>query len=302
MRTRSMLFLSAVLLSACAQAVGPKAPGSSSDDFPAVGTVAGERTTTAVGASVKLLGELGYAQSSGPVSYTPSPRYRGFRVTAQPGDRVDVWVQSDDGDPVVWLLDARMAVVATNDDADATTLDAHLVVDIAAGADPAHYVVFREYAGDEATFSVTLTGGPSMKTCHVDTDCVRVAASCCAVGNNWEAVARGQEAAFAAGLGCGAYDFCPTFIVADDDTQAECNQKTHLCEAVKAADIACGGGMPNAHACPESFACVGGPVDRPGHCARECNDAQGVACDGDAVCSANPDCDAGEAGCMGVCR
>jgi hypothetical protein len=47
---------------------------------------------------------------------------------------LSIWVRSSDGgDAVAWLLDAKYHVLASNDDADDSTLDSHLTYDLPAG-------------------------------------------------------------------------------------------------------------------------------------------------------------------------
>ncbi len=103
---------------------------------------------------MRVLGSLGYGETSSQVKYTSSPRFRAFKIAGKKGDALDAWVRSSDGDAVAWLLDGRFNVVTSNDDADATTFDSHLTATL--GKTGTFYLVFREYALDRATFMVSL--------------------------------------------------------------------------------------------------------------------------------------------------
>jgi hypothetical protein len=79
--------------------------------------------------------------------------------------------------------------------------------------------------------------------------------------------------------------------------------------AVLPGDVHCGGNTTNPHACPDSFACVGGPLvgDVGGTCAQVCGGIAGLGCDdANQMCFDNPfdSCDPsnGGADCPGICR
>jgi hypothetical protein len=103
---------------------------------------------------MRVVGTLGFGQTSQPVKYTSSPRFRAFKVVAKKGDSLDVWVRSSDGDAVSWITDYRFNVIAYNDDADASTFDSHLTATAARAGN--YWIIFREYGLDKATFSVSL--------------------------------------------------------------------------------------------------------------------------------------------------
>jgi hypothetical protein len=109
----------------------------------------------------KLIGSLDYGQTSSRVTHTGTPTYRAFKFAGQVGDVVDIWVRSDDGDAVAWLLNDNFKTLASNDDADETTLDSHLHFKLTANRsaeDHTYYVAFREYSHDRAHFTVELQG------------------------------------------------------------------------------------------------------------------------------------------------
>jgi len=105
---------------------------------------------------MRVLGEI---WSSAAARYTPSPRYRAWTFTAGAGDQVDAWVRSTHGDAVAWILDGGFHVLASNDDADDTTYDSHLVLTIPAGARGPFYLVFRDYNLESHDFTASLSRG-----------------------------------------------------------------------------------------------------------------------------------------------
>src|SRR5206468_11215207 len=113
--------------------------------------------------------------------------------------------------------------------------------------------------------------------------------------------------AFHASLNCPVPQFCPAIMVMDDHSMAECNKQTHQCEAVKPADIHCGGNMTDPHQCPDRFQCVGGPLvgDVGGSCMQFCGGIATFQCDFGFECRDNPydSCDPsnGGADCGGLC-
>ena len=107
-----------------------------------------------------IVGSLAYGETSAPVRYRFPPRYRIFKFAADPGDVVDVAVTSQDGDAVAWVLDDTLVAIAFNDDADGSTFDAAIHLEIPAHPSRTHYIVFREYFHDRATFQVSLSGTP----------------------------------------------------------------------------------------------------------------------------------------------
>src|SRR5262249_49330770 len=134
---------------------------------------------------MKIVGSLDYNHTSSSVKYTSTPRFRAFKFSGHAHDLVDVWVKSTDGgDAVAWVLDNSFHVLGTNDDADATTTDAHISLTLPSSSSLTHYIVFRDYNTSTAHFNVTLDGGLAYDTsCQVDADCVAVdAGGCCPNG------------------------------------------------------------------------------------------------------------------------
>jgi hypothetical protein len=264
-------------LSACSASGVKPAPG---DDFSDVGAAgAGDKTDSFK--NMKVVATLGWNQTTAPFAYTKTPKYRVVKISANLGDHLDAWVRSPDGDAVAWLLDGSYHVLATNDDASDDTLDAHLVFDFGPTRSATYYIAVRDYAYASVTFTVEADGGPLLKECAVDADCVRVTASCCGGNNDWDAVRQGDEQEFHTLLACPAHQVCPLFVIADDHAMAECDATTNLCQAVKPRDIVCGGFVRNAHACPAGWSCLATKPDRPGSCVQECSAGcdLGTSCD-----------------------
>jgi hypothetical protein len=205
-----MFLASVCLLAACAQ---PKSPVS--DDFQGL-----DAKSDSFSYRMTIVGSLDYGQTSASTKYTHTPRYRAFKFAGNQGDLVDVWVRSTDGgDAVAWLLDNSFHVVASNDDADDTTFDAHISTTLPANASATHYIVFRDYYTDPAHFTVTLAGGAATPACQIDDDC----------------------AGFHAGT--------------SETAVPECNFATNHCEMIEPTAIHCGGFIAHTHSCPANFEC-----------------------------------------------
>jgi hypothetical protein len=134
-------------------------------------TVAADAITPA---DVKVLGALVYGETSPSVLYRRPPRYQAFSFTGAPGDDVDIWVRSTDGDAMVWLIGPQFQVLAQNDDADLGTRDAHVrhVLDSASGAGT-YLIVFREYSQLTSHVTVALQAAQCERL-----TCVDVGAEC----------------------------------------------------------------------------------------------------------------------------
>ena len=205
---RNFFACGVVVLAACAQQ--PKA--TVTDDFTGL-----DAKSDAFSYRMKIVGSLDYGQTSTSTKYTRTPRYRAFKFAGNEGDQVDVWVRSSDGgDAVAWVLDNGFHTLASNDDADDTTLDAHVSVTLPADASITHYVVFRDYSTSTAHFTVELA--PVSPGCQIDADCA-------------------------------------TFSGGDGTEVPQCNFGSHHCVMVHPEDIHCGGFIANVHACPAGWMC-----------------------------------------------
>jgi hypothetical protein len=256
----------------------------------------------------RIVGSLSYGQTSPSTAYTRTPRYRAYKFSGNTGDEVDIWVKSNSGDPVTFLLDNNWRIIASNDDAPGTT-NSHIKTKLPANASATRYIVVRDYYLDPMTFKVELKGGTADLTagCNVDADCVKIPAQCCDLGA-YTSVKAGNEAAYRAKLGCSEPTICPAVMPKPTPDMAQCNVGTHKCELVKPKDIACGGFTVNPHQCPARYSCVyPEPThDVPGKCRQFCGGIAAFPCDDPAEeCVDNPDdsCNpaTGGADCGGIC-
>jgi hypothetical protein len=262
----------------------------------------------------KIVGSLTFGQTSASTPYTKSPRYRAFKFAGNAGDEVDVWVRSNNGDPVTWVLDNDWHSIAKNDDASPSDTSSHMKVKLPANASATHYIVVRDYSLAPMSFKVELKGGTAdfVSGCNTDSDCVKVDKACC---SNYGGIAvLGTKAgAYTASLACDPHPICPKFVTLPDYAAPECNQGTHKCELVKPADIKCGGFINPAmqHQCPGGYNCTHlGPglnPDTGGKCVQLCGGIAGIQCHGaNETCVDDPSdaCDPahGGADCGGSCR
>lgn len=299
MRSLTLALCATLGLSACAA----DAKDEVAEDF---GDLAGlDDKSDAFSYRMKIVGSLDYGQVSDPVAYSWKPRFRAFKFAGDAGDEIDVWVRSADGDPVTWVLDDSFRVVASNDDADTSTLDSHVVATLPPHPSRTHYIVFRDYWLDSVTMTVELGGRPALTACDVDADCALVERGCCALGD-WTAVRADQVEAYEASKVCDGSP-CPLPPSVDRGTRALCNNDRKVCEAVDGEDIACGGRSLNPHECATGWICSGPglAVDGPGACYRFCGGFGNFGCPDGYGCADDPydGCDpaAGGADCGGIC-
>jgi outer membrane lipoprotein-sorting protein len=252
--------LACTFLAACAQ--GPKT--SVTDDFTGL-----DAKADSFSYRMKIVGSLDYGQTSASTRYTKTPRYRAFKFAGNEGDMVDVWVKSTDGgDAVAWVLDNGFHVLATNDDADDSTLDSHVTVTLPANASATHYIVFRDYYTDTAHFTVDLAQTtPYDTSCQTDADCLAVdAGGCCPDGHD-VAINANATADYARFATCtNPPQVCPQHVVLETRV-AQCNFATNHCEMIQPEDIHCGGFIATTHSCPANYTChFPGVPDAGGNC------------------------------------
>lgn len=263
----------------------------------------------------KMVGSLDYGQKA-TADYTRKPRYRAFKFGGQKGDQVDIWVRSQDGDAVAWLVDNAWHVIAMNDDAGDST-DAHLTATLPGNQEPdivTYMIVFRDYYLDKASFTVSLDGTHDYTSCKVDADCVAISqGGCCP--NGWNvAVNQSSVDDWQAAHACtDPHPICPLYVV-NDTRVPECNNSTHQCELVAIDQVQCGGFILNAHQCPSGYQCEydGKVPDLPGQCVaapqkpQTCGGIAGLPCPAGQTCVDNPNdnCDPanGGADCSGICQ
>jgi hypothetical protein len=179
--------------------------------------------------TISLVGTLKYGKTSSSVSYYSPPEYRAFKFSAAAGDEVEVEVRSTTGDAVGWVLDDDLEVLAYNDDASGSTYNSHIELVIPASASATHYVVFRDYYFDDASFRVELNGRSPLTWCERNSDCRRIERGCCDVGD-WIAVRADRIDDYEDSLDCPAHPICPLGPVWDDGSYAACNGVTDSCE------------------------------------------------------------------------
>jgi hypothetical protein len=135
------------------------------DDFSGLG----DEKSDSFSSKMTIVATLAAPQGSLRVAYTPKPLYRAVKLHAQAGDWVKITVRglgaapspggkvpigAPTGDPVAFLLDAKFAVVAKNDDANDQTSDALIVTQLKKSG--IFYVVMRDYDHGSFTFGVDL--------------------------------------------------------------------------------------------------------------------------------------------------
>ncbi|HTM20062.1 MAG TPA: hypothetical protein VL172_06140 [Kofleriaceae bacterium] len=150
------LFLFALTVAGCAADADKPMPD---EDFSSLDGADGK--SDYFSSRLRILGALedGDARDA---YYTSWPRFRGY--TLDGAGSMDLGVSSETGDAIAWVLDSHFNVLARNDDADDTTYDAHITVDIpAAEAWRTHYLVFRDYDLRRGWFTVErAAAGPSL--------------------------------------------------------------------------------------------------------------------------------------------
>lgn len=225
-----------------------------SDDFSSFAGM--DEKSDAFSYRMKLLGTIDYGQTTAAIKYTKSPRYRAYKFNGYEGDRIDVWVRSAKGDAVAWILDGSFNVLASNDDADDNTLDAHMFFTLPASEKVTHYLVYRDYSLSTATFSVDLAIQPYDTSCASDADCTAVDRGGCCNDGSLFAVNASSTDDYAAAVACTANPrpLCPQHVI-DDTRVAQCHSGFGHCYMVAPEDIHCGGFIANAHQCPTGYQC-----------------------------------------------
>jgi hypothetical protein len=140
---KKILVLAAVAIAACSSS-RQEATGTSEDAL-------------RVPSAAEIAGDISYGQTQ-TVAYTEVPSFRAFRLAGNQGDAIDLWARSTTGgDARAWLVRADGATLARNDDADATTSDAHIVTTLP--RTETYFVVLRDANYEDNTFTVSLAGG-----------------------------------------------------------------------------------------------------------------------------------------------
>jgi hypothetical protein len=103
--------------------------------------------------NVKWLGSLEMNQNLA-ADYTRTPRYRGFEFVGRQAAPIEIWVRSQTGDPVTYLLGPDWKVVAKNDDASDSDTSSHIAVEVPYNG--TYRIVFRDYDLHKGAFTVAL--------------------------------------------------------------------------------------------------------------------------------------------------
>jgi hypothetical protein len=223
---------------------------------------------------VQVVGPLAFGQTVA-VAYHDPPRYRAMTIAAQPGDTVDVWVRSTDGNATAWLLDAAYKPIARNDDAAPGTLDSHVTATVPPEGPASWYIAFRESLARDASFSVSLAprAQSDLYSCAIDADCTAVPAAGCCPNGRQAAVNVNQVAAYQQANVCPRPTMCPEIRFIDKRVPI-CDFASHSCQMIDPTEIHCGGFIRLRHECPQGFQChLSGVPDVGGTCVRECNES-----------------------------
>ena len=187
-------------------------------------------------AEIKIVGELQYGERSDRVQYTPTPLYRALHFEGKPGERVDIRVESIDGQAMAALTDSRFKPIVSN-------FGSHITTVLPPSAEPypiTYYVVFREARKNPATFTVVLNrvGAQADKAedyyaCTADSDCIAIPEESCCQNGYKAAVNRNRVAAYRAANACKLSNpLCPHLMV-NDTRVARCDHATHQCRMVR---------------------------------------------------------------------
>jgi hypothetical protein len=97
----------------------------------------------------------------------------------------------------------------------------------------------------------------SITSCSVDSDCVAVDRGGCCQDGSMDAVNKHHTTAYANSTKCkiSPRPICGGVVFVPEMRVAQCDTAKGQCKMVAVADIACGGFMSNAHACPTGYAC-----------------------------------------------
>jgi hypothetical protein len=120
-------------------------------------------------AGPRYLGQIANGETKTNYYYNP-PKYRAYGFYAKGGDQITADVKSVNGDGMGWITTSAFDVLAANDDANSSTLDAKVTYTVPAGtASRAYRIVFRDYDLLDATFTVKLTvKSAAATTCSYD--------------------------------------------------------------------------------------------------------------------------------------
>jgi len=120
----------------------------------------GEESSALSPSQLKVVRALAYGDSDSAL-YRKSGLLVAYSFTGRAGYQVTIDVVSSRGDPVTWLLDARYAQIASNDDAGEGDTSSHIALALP-GNDPAQdatfYIAYRDYNYESHYFTVKIEG------------------------------------------------------------------------------------------------------------------------------------------------
>src|SRR5579884_752755 len=222
---------------------------------------------------VSVVDRLTYGQTTQTLQYTGNPPYMAVHFQGEPGDRVDIRIDSFDGQAAAALTESNFKPIVS-------TFGSHVVAVLPPSAEPSpheYYVIFQDERQRPAAFTVTVqkvgsdpaAAAADYSTCQVDSDCIAVEREGCCHNGYKDAVNKDGVASYRAANACRTRNtVCPQFRI-DDKRVALCNATAHRCEMVEPETIRCGGAGDAAHACPAGFTCKTTGTDIPGICARQ---------------------------------
>lgn len=160
----SRFVISGLLVTAFAAVVGCSSEGSGKEEEDVAATESELKLS-----GTRYLGKIKNGETRRGYYYAP-PMYRSYGFDAKGGDEITIDVKSVYGDGMGWITDSRYNVLAFNDDASPSTLDAKVKYKVPAGKAAASYrIVFRDYDLLDATFNVTLNVASTVPTtCDYD--------------------------------------------------------------------------------------------------------------------------------------
>ena len=222
---------------------------------------------------VSVVDRLNYGQTTQPLQYTGKPPYLAVHFQGDPGDRVDIKIDSVEGQAAAALTESNFKPIVS-------TFGSHVVAVLPPSAEPSpheYFIIFQEERERPAAFTVTVQkvgsdpaeAAADYSTCQVDSDCIAVdRAGCCHNGYK-DAVNKDRVDSYRTANACRTRNtMCAQFRI-DDRRVALCNASAHRCEMVEPETIRCGGAGDASHACPAGFSCKTTGTDIPGICARQ---------------------------------
>jgi len=222
---------------------------------------------------VSVVQELQYGQTSDKLEYTGKPAYLAVHFQGHPGDKVDIRVESINGQAMSALTDSEYKPIVSN-------FGSHVTATLPPSALPSpyeFYVIFQEERQNPATFTVTVrkTGDDPAASkadyvsCNMDSECVAVPREGCCHNGYKDAVNRDKLDSYRQANTCKIKNvMCPQFLI-DDKRTPVCNATSHQCEMQEPDTIRCGGKGDAAHTCPAGYSCkTSGVASSAGICAR----------------------------------